>query len=1055
MAKEENSFLDDIFVEKFQKLEDIFSLEYTQSSIDKVTKTDVKDPNFHKELKRALQDIFNFSSVNNVNLVHPVEFFLKYDSYFTDEEIIDAYFSLNNYEATLKYIECNYERIKKAFQNTYLTFASIDDDGEFGVPMDIEYIFELEDIYGIKVKQNQIYTIPQAYNEHSLMYILYKYFYNDISVIVLSSYVDDKTDKLHAICHSLRWPYLKKILLESLEKKDYETYNKVLNNYVGKNTYIQELLEEEPPFNSLEFIFEAFKSQITFEKGFYPYLKNNGFIYTFLELEKNKRKEAKESTSLANSFISDESLANLKYLKALPKKERIKTEVYKNAFYLFYNYFDSFFNFDISEYKYMFERLFNRIIEGDSIFRLIALSNIESIYHYFKTGETVNLDNKIVSLDDIKAYNTKQYLEIRKLIYSEKLALVLYEDRQFSEDAILLLRTFGYDKTKKYIKMNIHRLCLSDLAKHRFKSEKAKHKFVEIFDNELELIQKNIKELPKILRIFEYLFENNYPKITISKIIKRLNSCEIVLLPNNMIIKKNLEELDKVSKGEPLYDKLNGITLYNEYRLRNISSIPDIYGSVGSLTYETVDMHSPEIISNGIGSYLHSNGEMSSSCLTPAGKAASCLHHGATSPHGRFFKVSINKKIVAYSWVWRRGNTLCFDNIEVTDEINKYNIQEEQIFNCYKKVAEEMKKITCDNEKNPIKVVLIGRNNLDIITKPFDNLKKTHNQIKPNEDKTLYLKDSEDGEYILMGDEESINLDEVTPIYKYRRKPVKEVSYFEDYDIISELNSIYFDYCIFTNIKYQSKEWKYKKCYIGEDWFIGYKPDGTFDFFYRNNNPDIQKEASKYLNKKVEVLSPFQIVKGNYRNLNSFLNCKRYKYNEAEVSEYLKSIKDYLNIVKEESYYHKARNLRELGCILYDGAITSSSYGNHDGGSGSNGKHFICVAEMNSDLYNSLIRAEGFIIDGNICTFDTGIDTDFDFRESRYPIRGQGGPGEKQVLDYISLNKVKALKLLNHPLNIGMITYIEEDAGTNLPFVLEEEFKVLDKNEIKRLIKFN
>ena len=41
------------------------------------------------------------------------------------------------------------------------------------------------------------------------------------------------------------------------------------------------------------------------------------------------------------------------------------------------------------------------------------------------------------------------------------------------------------------------------------------------------------------------------------------------------------------------------------------------------------------------------------------------------NPNGRFFKITRNANIVAYSWVWRRGEVLCFDNIELTEEVEK------------------------------------------------------------------------------------------------------------------------------------------------------------------------------------------------------------------------------------------------------------------------------------------------------------------------------------------------------------------------------------------------
>ena len=55
-------------------------------------------------------------------------------------------------------------------------------------------------------------------------------------------------------------------------------------------------------------------------------------------------------------------------------------------------------------------------------------------------------------------------------------------------------------------------------------------------------------------------------------------------------------------------------------------------------------------------------------CQHPGGAGASCAIHGQESPDGAFFVVERRGKIVAQSWAWRRGKTLCFDSIEVLNK---------------------------------------------------------------------------------------------------------------------------------------------------------------------------------------------------------------------------------------------------------------------------------------------------------------------------------------------------------------------------------------------------
>lgn len=1021
--------------------------------IKKIETIDPNDSSFHKEIKEILRNFFTYSCWGDLKSINPLEFLKKYGSYLTDEEVVDAYFSLNNYELSLQYIKSNYERLKRGFKKTILAFASLDDEGEFGLPASFEYEWEIDFAYGLKKDGYKLKVIPSGYNEHNLMYLLYKYFFDDVSFIFMTKNAPTSTDKLYGFFHSLDWKFLKEILLEYYNKKGFKTFNTITRNYVRCSIPIEKLLEElAPPLDDIEFVFNAYEYDLHFEKNI-MLIRNYGVANNLVKYEKKIREYVTESDECPSSLISNTFYANLKYLKKFPKKERIKNKIYEYGFSLFYDYLKRHFSFDISEYKYMFERLFNRIIEGSSIIELLTLNNIESVYHYFKTGELVNLDNRLVSLDDIKSYNTKHYKEIRELIYSPAMAILFYDDHNFTEDAITILKFFGYDLAKKSLAAKVPKVVIAQIAKYKFKTKEAEYKFKELISKEIEVLKKNANDINKILSIFTYLYENNYPNLTLPKIIKRINSFEYVLLPNNYNIKDSLELLDKVSKGEPINEKLNGITLYNEYRLRTKSSIPDISGNYSKLHFETVDMHSPEILSNGIGTYLHSNGETASSCLTPAGKASSCMNHGALSSHGRFFKVTINSKIVAYSWVWRAGNVLCFDNIEVTDEIIKSNIDEKTILDTYEYAGKVFIEKTKEQEDNPIEVILIGKNKLDVIQKPFEKLKRTSKQIKPNDSENLYLKDSEEGEYILIGDERVIKTDDVEPKYKYVRKKVEEFSSFEEETLNEKINSIYFDYCIFAHEKYSKRDKKYKKGFIGEDWYIGYLSDGTIDFFYRNNNPDIANEARKYLNKNISIKEDAPIIKKNYNNLDYLLDTTNYIYNKDEFLEYLNSIVEYLKTISPKDYFHSPRSIKNLGKILYDGAITSSSYGNHSGGEGSNGKHFICVAEMSSDLYKSLKPNEGFIIDENICTFDTGFSSTLDFKDSRYPIRTSGGPGEKQVLDFIPLNKIKAIRVPSNTLSIGIIAQLEDETGSDIPIVLGDEFKLLDKSEIKRLIK--
>ena len=57
-------------------------------------------------------------------------------------------------------------------------------------------------------------------------------------------------------------------------------------------------------------------------------------------------------------------------------------------------------------------------------------------------------------------------------------------------------------------------------------------------------------------------------------------------------------------------------------------------------------------------------GAYTNCCQHPAGVGSQCAWHAVESGDGAIFVVEKNGKIIAQSWTWRSGDTLCFDNVE-------------------------------------------------------------------------------------------------------------------------------------------------------------------------------------------------------------------------------------------------------------------------------------------------------------------------------------------------------------------------------------------------------
>jgi hypothetical protein len=90
---------------------------------------------------------------------------------------------------------------------------------------------------------------------------------------------------------------------------------------------------------------------------------------------------------------------------------------------------------------------------------------------------------------------------------------------------------------------------------------------------------------------------------------------------------------------------------------RNItySSIPKVTLSEGDWKFYLLDRNDPR------GPFL---GEYTGCCQHPNGAGAACALHGTSSPDGGFVVLEHQGAVKFQSWVWRKDDTLVFDNIE-------------------------------------------------------------------------------------------------------------------------------------------------------------------------------------------------------------------------------------------------------------------------------------------------------------------------------------------------------------------------------------------------------
>lgn len=573
-----------------------------------------------------------------------------------------------------------------------------------------------------------------------------------------------------------------------------------------------------------------------------------------------------------NSIYDFEIILMLKRLSFQKKTFNRKNSIYNKCFLIFLKQYQEKFQIilDEEDIRYI-DLVFRRLVVANNVYKLFQFKNILSLIHFYKSNDYYqNID---LPKDYIKNYNVKKYRKVKKLILTK---LNFYTD-SLDELALIATRFLDYENIVKILDSNLQFQNNKQYSNNNnTELNKKRQIFLDIYpqfkplveiitnlDGKDELYLKKVNMIIKEIKNkndinlrysindYFYVFNNLYTrglKITLTKLNKAVEGIQEFLLPYNEHIKINLEQFNYSTKGSPFLDKINGIKLYDKYRKRLYSSIPDYQNKYKTVEFGFVDLHDPAIISNGVcdGKYLYQNGKTYSSCLTPNGVAKSSLFHGAINPNGRFFEIKFGNKIMAYSWVWRAGDVICFDNIEVTDEILKVEAWEEILFKSYLITVNDIIEMTKTEINGGVKMAVIGRLEKDIRNKYIDSLKDSPEIFKPTDSKDLYL-DSKKKQLWLAGNYNNISTNDVTAIYLYKRKEVVQFKTIDFDTLRLKANGIYYEYCMQNNIAYHKLNCNYIDGYLGEDWFLGKYEDGNRDFYYVLNDDRLFDEAKTYI----------------------------------------------------------------------------------------------------------------------------------------------------------------------------------------------------------------
>lgn len=337
--------------------------------------------------------------------------------------------------------------------------------------------------------------------------------------------------------------------------------------------------------------------------------------------------------------------------------------------------------------------------------------------------------------------------------------------------------------------------------------------------------------------------------VTVSDLINLMDTLtEIPVLPNekeiaNTIKLAGIEHKDKISDT------------YAKMQKRTKSQIPKVQGIAGKYEYELLDLVDP--IQMNVGYYTDC-------CFTYGGASENSLMHACTNEDSRIFVIKQDGKVVAQSWVWRNGNTICFDNIEV------YGVSERagsKFWHVYEQASNEILEISqaCEAEDKKIQLVTIGKGYTDIDLK---GKTLVCDKIPLPKKENLYTDAKEQVIVATSGDYVKPLEYDVEASYQDERKKVIAVDPQQSSEeSINKLNEH------IDRINYSIDPASFKQCnscddytfvVYGSDWFIAITVDGNI----------VKKEYSFDERSKSEISNSLQLINEKIKSgeLNNNIN---------------------------------------------------------------------------------------------------------------------------------------------------------------------------------------
>lgn len=354
------------------------------------------------------------------------------------------------------------------------------------------------------------------------------------------------------------------------------------------------------------------------------------------------------------------------------------------------------------------ERLFYRIVMGVSMTIVYQLSSIEEITIFNRIGH-IDFDVKDFTVEQLEKYNVRQHKQLYKQFEEND-----WNIRDYKKLTLKLTFMVGFNHAKSLLEIDDTIPVLEHLAgnvdvKSIILNEQGdpilNSKIMNLLfsDKDYSKIKGMIsdknsdlyKYFPRIFSEWEMIQINGKHK-TLNTIIDFLKSDEISVPPEYY----RLVGLFKfIGCSNSVVNET--LSLHDRMLNRTESSIPRIFGIKDEYSYEVLRLDDMEGLVVG---------NKTDCCFTVLGNGYSCLKHALTSKNGRILVIRKNNEILAHSWLWRNGDLLCFDNIEISKTINEINF-----FEVYLQLADEIIKESYLKEglDSCIKNITIGFTNFD------------------------------------------------------------------------------------------------------------------------------------------------------------------------------------------------------------------------------------------------------------------------------------------------------------------------------------------------------